>query len=61
MYPFKKLNIPLQSSKFAFKIDILYVNTILNFELDKSNQSTDLNRFKKSQLGFFESLFSTCQ
>ena len=50
MYPFKKLDIPLKNSKFAFKIDILYVNDILNFKLDKSNQSTDLNWFKKSHL-----------
>ena len=49
----KKLNKPLKSSKIVFKIDILYINNILNFELDKSNQSTDLNRFKKSQLGVF--------
>ena len=53
MYSFKKLNMQLKSSKFAFKIDILYVNNILNFELDKSNQRTDLNWFKKSQLGVF--------
>ena len=46
MYPFQKLNRSLHCSKFAFKIDILYVNNLLNLELDKFNQSTVLNWFK---------------
>ena len=56
----RKLNVPLKSWNITFKIDVWYINNIINFELDNYNQKWDFNWFKKFHLFVFDLLFSTC-